>query len=139
MFDMLNKAIPDDHACRSDKLDLADIQVETTVSSSDNHISVVISNQGNHTARITRVEPALSMTARGVFNFSRLLTQGRLTLAPGESAKVDLIPRGLLPEAASPAFLSASILASELRHSFRIMTEDPAIGRVQVLEGVRMV
>ena len=119
--------------------DLAAIRVETIVNSSNNDIRVVITNEGGQTARISQLEPVLSMTARGVFNFSRLLTDGRLILEPGQSVHVSMTPRGLLPEATSPAYLSASILSSQLRQSFNVITVELAFGEVQVLEDVRLV
>lgn len=140
MLDVLDVvALVASESANQKPLDVADIRVETTVSSNSNDIEVVISNEGSRTARIIQLEPALSMTARGVFNFSRLLEEGQLTLEPGQSVRVSMTPRGLLPEAKSPAYLSASILSAQLGQSFNVVTVEPAFCEVHVVDGVRMV
>ena len=123
----------------SESLSLADIQVQTRVSSLTNDIEVLISNVGATPTTITQMTPALTVTKRGQFDFAQLLTEGDITLAPGQYVTVPMTRHGSQISAADTSNNQAGSLTGALRRSFSVITENDSFAKVSVVDGMRFV
>ena len=119
--------------------ELADIQVDTRVSSVTNDIEVVVTNRSAQATRITQITPSETSTKRGRFNFDALLAKGDLTLAPGESVTVPMTPHAVVLDASTSAGERAHSLTSALKRSFSVITDNESFARVSIGDKVRYV
>lgn len=116
---------------------LSYFKVFTQVSSVNNDIEVVIMNVGNKAATITQLTPSETVTKRGRFDFSALMSKGALTLAAGESVTVSMTPHPVVLDASSSAGQRAQSLGQALRSSLSIVTDNDSFAVVDVEAAVR--
>ena len=122
-----------------DDATLSTIQLHTRVSSFTNDIEVVITNTGSSVARITQMTPSQTTTARGTFDFAKLMQRGELTLNPRESVVVPMLPHTQTANGSSALTPHAASLTKALRTSFSVITDNASFARVDVMEGMRLV
>lgn len=117
---------------------LSSINVHSRLSASTNDIEVVITNIGDQAARITQLTPSQTNTQRGVFHFSKLLDEGELVLAAGQSTTVPMTPHSGVVDIATQAAQHARSLSAALRSSFSVITDNSAFARVNVMDGIKL-
>lgn len=116
----------------TDTAPLGGFEVHTRVSASSNDLEVVLTNTGEHTATITQMTPAETVTRRGRFVFGDLFDDtGRLTLGAGESVSVPLQRHPVVLDGSSVHHRAAS-LADTLRRGVSIVVDDAAFAPVTV-------
>jgi len=119
--------------------ELSAIDVYTRVSSTTNDLEVVVANSGKHTARITQMTPSHTVINRGTFDFAKLMSNGTLTLAPGQSVTVPMTPHTVALNGSTSAQPRAETLISALRSSFSVIVDNQSFARVNVIENMRLV
>lgn len=118
--------------------ELSTIDVYTRVSSTSNDIEVVIANSGIHPARITQLTPSHTVTNRGTFDFTRLMRNGDLTLAPGESAAVPITPHPFdVTNVSTNTQQRSETLSRTLRSSFSVVVDNDAFAKVRIADNLR--
>jgi hypothetical protein len=120
-------------------LPLSDIQVSTRVSAINNDLEVLITNTGNLPTRITQLTPSVTMTKRGQFDFGRLMKDGDIALASGQSLSVPMQPHTVQANASDTSNQQAQSLSEALRRSFSVITENDSFAKVTVIDGIRFV
>ena len=121
-----------------DSAELSTIDVFTRVSSRNNDIEVVIANSGVHPTRITQLTPSHTVTNRGTFDFSRLMRNGDLILAPGQSAAVPITPHPVaVTDVSSYTQRRAESLSTALRSSFSVVVDNNAFAKVHIKDNLR--
>lgn len=118
---------------------LADIQVSTRVSAISNDLEVLITNTGNQSTTIKQLTPSVTMTKRGQFDFGRLMKDGDIALAPGQSISVPMQSYAAQINATDTSNQQAQSLSEALRRSFSVFTENDSFAKVTVIDGVRFV
>jgi len=118
-------------------LPLADIQIHTRVSAVTNDLEVLVTNTGSSSTTITQLTPSVTVTKRGKFNFSQLLKNGNLTLAPGQSMSVPMTPHAVSVSSLETMNGQSQSLSEALRRSFSVVTENDAFAKVNVIEGMQ--
>ena len=120
----------------ADDAQLAEIDISTRVSALHNDIEVVVTNAGSESVTITHMTPGVTRVARGEFDFSRLLKNGPLQLASGESVTVPLQRKAVKmwasPDSVSRAPVNNSALSDRLRSAVSIVTEGNSFASVTV-------
>ena len=123
-------------AASAEGLTLAEIDISTRVSALHNDLEVVVTNIGSAPVTITQMTPRVTRVARGEFDFSRLLKNGPVQLACGESVTVPLqrkaVNMSALPGSFSHATLNNSALSDRLRNVVSIVTEGNSFASVTV-------
>jgi len=117
----------------------ADIQVSTRVSVITNDLEVLITNAGNQSATIKQMTPSVTMTKRGQFDFSQLMKDGDIFLAPGQSVSVPMRQHAVQVNATDTSNGQARSLSDALRRSFSVITENDAFAKVTVNDGIRFI
>ncbi len=131
ILDTLN---PDANAGHAE---LADIEVSTRVSSITNDLEVLITNNGRSSTTISQMTPSVTSTKRGRFDFSALMKQGNIELAPGQSLSVPMRPHAHKVDATDTSGLHAHNLTDALRRSFSVITDNDSFAKVHVRDGIR--
>lgn len=117
--------------------EIADLKLHTRVSALSNDIEVVITNVGQKRSLITQMTPSQTVTKRGHFDFSSLLENGDLCLAPGQSVTVPMTPNAVVLDASTNVGQRADSLTNALRKSFSVITENESFARVSIVDQIR--
>lgn len=117
---------------------IAHIRLNTRVSAKTNDIEVLITNAGEHSARITQMTPSETITKRGRFDFQSLMADGDLTLASGESISVPMTPHAVALNDSSNGTQRASSLNQALKRSFSVITENESFAQVTMHDEIRL-
>jgi len=108
---------------------LATITVDTRVSSTTNDIEVVLTNTGSESTTITHLTPSRVQVGRGDFDFAKLLSDGDLRLAAGQSVTVPLQSRTTNVSADHARKVTGS-LVDYLRRTMSVITDGNAYASV---------
>jgi len=126
-----------DPIAQAGSTELADIEVSTRVSSLTNDLEVLITNSGKSSTTISQMTPSVTSTKRGRFDFSELMKQGNIELAPGQSLSVPMRPHAQKVDATDTSGLQSKSLTDALRRSFSVITENDSFAKVRVRDGIR--
>lgn len=102
------------------------IAVTTQISTENNDLEVVLSNQSNQPVIITQLIPSQIDTARGRFDFSQVLDNGPRQLEAGESIYVPIEHHSV----ALSQQLSLSSLQETLQSNLSIVTDNDIFAAV---------
>lgn len=120
-------ATPDASSLIGDQL--AHIKVSTVHSPFTNDLALRVTNTGAHDAVVTQITPLTFSTPRGQFNLGKLLENGPVRLAPGESR--DLLLQQHAP-ALDPVSIGVGQPLTKLAGQISIVTDHQAYAAVTV-------
>ncbi len=114
--------------------DIIDIQVSTRISPVKNDLEVVLTNISPTDTTITQLTPTQITTARGLFDFDALLTNGKLRLPAGASVSVPMQPHPVVLDGSSIAKRTFQ-LSDALRKNMSIVTDGDSLAALTILDG----
>jgi len=118
---------------------LADIQISTRVSATNNDLELLITNSGKQHTKIKQITPLVTSTKRGHFDFRQLMKDGDLALAPGQSVRVPMQRHAVQVGGTETSNQHSLSLTDALRRSFSVLTADDSYAKVSVVDGIRFV
>lgn len=131
-----------DPVAESFNAEIADLELQTRVSSLTNDLEVVITNKSEQATRITQLTPSLTSTERGYFDFSNLLKDGDLELGAGKSVSVPMRPYpnklAAGTDVARRSRQAEGSISAALKKSFSVITDNESFARVSIVDSIRM-